>query len=96
MLTRSGPSLSKWTGLLLVGDALFFLLSVLVGYLLGADIRWRILFLQEHTFPFTALGLVCVIILYIGELYNYYLDFRQRENIARSFCGSWALPLWPS
>ena len=30
-----------------------------------------------------------MIILYIGELYNYYLDFRQRENIGQVIL--WAL-----
>ncbi len=86
---RSGPRISKWTGLLLAGDVLVYLLSVLVGYLLGADVRWHALFIQEHFFPFLALGLVYGIILYIGELYNYYLDFRQRENIGQVIL--WAL-----
>ena len=35
------------------------------------------------------MGLAYLIILYIGELYNYYLDFRQRENIGQVIL--WAL-----
>jgi len=89
MSTPSGPGISKWAGLLLAGDILVFSLSVLLGYLLGSEITWEKLFLQEHTFSILALGLVYLIILYIGELYNYYLDFRQRENIGQIIL--WAL-----
>ena len=87
MPTPSGPNISKWASLLLAGDILVFALSVLLGYLLGAQIRSGELFLQEHAVSVVGLGLAYLIILYIGELYNYYLDFRQRENIARSFLG---------
>ena len=86
---RSGPTFSKWTGLLLAGDFLVFSLSVLLGYLLGAQITGEQLFLQEYFLPIVILGLVYLVILYIGELYNYYLDFRQRENIGQVIL--WAL-----
>ena len=89
MPAQSGPSLSKWAFLLMAGDALVFALSVLLGHLLGSQIRWGELFLQEHAVSVIALGLVYAIILYIGELYNYYLDFRQRENIGQVIL--WAL-----
>ncbi len=89
MPTPSGPNISKWASLLLVGDIFVFLLSVLLGYLLGSQIRWGELFLQEHALSVVGLGLVYLIILYIGELYNYYLDFRQRENIGQVIL--WAL-----
>ena len=83
MSTHSGPSLSKWAGLLLVGDVLVFSLSVLLGYLLGAQIAWEELFFEEHILPLILLCLAYLVILYIGELYNYYLDFRERENIGQ-------------
>ena len=86
---RSGPTFSKWTGLLLAGDFLVFSLSVLLGYLLGAQITGEQLFLQEYFLPIVILGLVYLVILYIGEMYNYYLDFRQRENIGQVIL--WAL-----
>jgi FlaA1/EpsC-like NDP-sugar epimerase len=89
MPTPSGPSLSKWTGLLLAGDVVIFSLSVFLGYLLGAQITWEHLFLREHFLSLVALCLVYLIVLYIGELYNYYLDFRQRENIGQVIL--WAL-----
>jgi FlaA1/EpsC-like NDP-sugar epimerase len=89
MPTASGPNLSKWAGLLLTGDVVVFTLSLLLGYLLGAQITWEQLFLQEHILSIVALCLVYLIILYIGELYNYYLDFRQRENIGQVIL--WAL-----
>jgi hypothetical protein len=81
MSNASGPGISKWASLLLVGDVVVFSLSVLLGYLLGAQIRWEELFLQEHILSIVILCLVYLIVLYIGELYNYYLDFRERENI---------------
>ena len=59
---------SKWAGLLLAGDVLVFSLLVLLGYLLGAQITWEQLFLQEHIVSIVALCLVYLIILYIGEL----------------------------
>jgi exopolysaccharide biosynthesis polyprenyl glycosylphosphotransferase len=89
MPTSSGPSLSKWASLLLAGDVLVFALSVLLGYLVGSPIRWEELFLQEHFLAIVILCLVYLIILYIGELYNYYLDFRERENIGQVIL--WAL-----
>ena len=75
MPTPSGPNISKWASLLLAGDILVFALSVLLGYLLGSQIRWGELFLQEHALSVVGLGLAYLIILYIGELYNYYLGF---------------------
>ena len=86
MTNFSGPSISKWVGLLLAGDILVFALSVLLGYLLGAQISWGELFLQEHAVSVIALGLVYAIILYVSELYNYYLDSRQREDIGFIGC----------
>jgi FlaA1/EpsC-like NDP-sugar epimerase len=89
MSTASGPGISKWASLLLVGDVVVFSLSVLLGYLLGSPIRWEELFLQEHILSIVILCLVYLIVLYIGELYNYYLDFRERENIGQVIL--WAL-----
>jgi hypothetical protein len=89
MSTNSGPSLSKWASLLLVGDVFVFLQSVLLGYLLGSQIAWEELFLEEHILFIIILCLTYIIILYIGELYNYYLDFRERENIGQVIL--WAL-----
>jgi FlaA1/EpsC-like NDP-sugar epimerase len=89
MPTPSGTNLSKWASLLLAGDVVVFALSLLLGYLLGSQIVWEELFLQEHIFPIVILCLIYLIILYIGELYNYYLDFRQRENIGQVIL--WAL-----
>jgi FlaA1/EpsC-like NDP-sugar epimerase len=89
MPTPSGPGISKWASLLLAGDILVLLLSAFLGYLLGANVKWHALFIQEHFFQFLALALVYLIILYIGELYNFYIDFRQRENIGQVIL--WAL-----
>ncbi|MFZ2089154.1 MAG: hypothetical protein WAU47_11295, partial [Desulfobaccales bacterium] len=89
MPTTPGPTLSKWAILLLAGDILVFFLSVLLGYVLGSPTAWEDVVLQDRLFSLMALGLVYVIILYIGELYNYYLDFRQRENVGQVIL--WAL-----
>jgi FlaA1/EpsC-like NDP-sugar epimerase len=85
----SGLSLSKWASLLLVGDVLVFLLSVVLGHLLGSQIPWEELFFQEHVLRIIILCFIYLIILYVGELYNYYLDFRQRENVGQVIL--WAL-----
>jgi lipopolysaccharide/colanic/teichoic acid biosynthesis glycosyltransferase len=89
MHTRQGLNFSKWAGLLFAGDILVFAASVLLGYLLGSFVTWEIMFYEEHGPALLALGSVYLIILYIGELYNYYLDFRERENIGQVIL--WAL-----
>jgi FlaA1/EpsC-like NDP-sugar epimerase len=75
--------------MLLAGDVVIFSLSVLLGYLLGAQITWKGLFFQEHFLWIVILCLVYLTVLYVGELYNYYLDFRQRENVGQVIL--WAL-----
>ena len=91
MTTSAGPSFSKWAALLFAGDILVFLLSVSLGYWAGVQDRelGRSCSFKIIWSPVVALGVIYVIILYIGELYNYYLDFRRRENIGQVIL--WAL-----
>jgi exopolysaccharide biosynthesis polyprenyl glycosylphosphotransferase len=78
------PGISKWALLLLAGDLLVFSLSVLLGYLLGSETSWEKLFLQDRIFAILALVPVYGVILYIGECYNYYLDFRRQDHIGQA------------
>lgn len=94
MLSRRGLSFSKWAGLLLAGDILVFASSVFLGYLLGSFVTWEKMFYEEHGPALLALGSVYLIILYIGELYNYYLDFRERENIGQVILWALAAAFW--
>jgi exopolysaccharide biosynthesis polyprenyl glycosylphosphotransferase len=83
MLKTSGFSISRWSLVLFSGDLLFFAMSIPVGYWLGLQIGGQVLFLREEVFALIALSLVYFTVLYIGELYNFYLDFRQRENVGQ-------------
>jgi len=85
----SGFGFSKWALLLLAGDVVVWSLSVPLGYVLGAQVSGETLFFPEQAFSLAGLGLVYLTILYIGELYDYYLDFRQRELVGQVIL--WAL-----
>ena len=91
-LTRQktpGLPFSKWAVLLLAGDAAFFSLSVLLGQWVGSRLEGPGLVLREELPALAFLGLVYLTVLYIGELYNFYLDFRRREQVGQVIL--WAL-----
>jgi len=89
MFTIFGHTLSKWATLLLVGDLIVFWLSIPFVYFLEFIVGYQVLFIQEDLVSLAFLGLVYITVLYVGELYNYYLDFRRQENIGKIIL--WAL-----
>lgn len=89
MQNSSGFTFSKWSTLLMAGDLLFFSLSIPLGYSLGTQLGGQPPFLLEELFVLVSLGLVYLLVLYIGELYDYYLDFRRREHVGQVIL--WAL-----
>jgi exopolysaccharide biosynthesis polyprenyl glycosylphosphotransferase len=89
MPKTSGLTFSKWSALLMAGDVIFFSVSVVLGLWLGSQIDGPSLFLQEELWALVFLGIIYITVLYIGELYNYYLDFRQREHVGQVIL--WAL-----
>lgn len=91
-LTRQktpGLPFSNWAVLLLAGDAAFFSLSVLLGQWVGSRLEEPGLVLREELPALAFLGLLYLTVLYIGELYNFYLDFRRREQVGQVIL--WAL-----
>lgn len=89
MSNAFGFTISKWSTLLLMGDLLFFSLSVPLGWWLGMQLGGANLLVREDFLSLFGLGLVYLTVLYIGELYNFYLDFRRRENLGQVIL--WAL-----
>ena len=80
---------SKWSALLMAGDLVFFSISISLGYSLGIQMESQSLFLREWLFTLVSLGGVYLTVLYVGELYNFYLDYRRRENVGQIIL--WAL-----
>lgn len=73
----------------MAGDLIFFSISIPLGYWLGSQLGRPSLFFREWLLALVSLGVVYVCVLYIGELYNFYLDFRRRENVGQIIL--WAL-----
>ncbi len=83
MLKILGLPVSIWPLTLLMGDLVVFWLSVLIGFSLSRrtfDFPW--LFLDLFKFPLFLMGLTYIVVLYVANLYNHYLDFRRQENIS--------------
>ncbi len=75
---------SKWPLLLLLGDIAAFCLAVPVSIIVIArgDLDpWFIL--DQYRIPLLMVALTYILVLYIANLYDHYLDFRRRENISR-------------
>jgi len=66
-----------------------FGLSVPIGFALSRrtfEIPW--FFLDLFKFPLVLMGLTYVLVLYVANLYDHYLDFRRRENISQVILSS--------
>ena len=66
-----------------------FCLSVPLGFSLSREtfgISW--FFLGLFLVPITLMGLIYVVVLYVANLYDHYLDFRRRENISQIILSS--------
>lgn len=75
---------SRWSLLLLFGDIAAFCLAIPVGlivYAKGGRDPW--FFLDQYRLPIALVALNYVLVLYIANLYDHYLDFRRRENISQ-------------
>jgi exopolysaccharide biosynthesis polyprenyl glycosylphosphotransferase len=72
-----------------MGDLIVFWLSIPLVYFLEFIFGYQVLFLQDDLTALAFLGLVNITFLYVGELYNYYLDFRRPESIGKIIL--WAL-----
>jgi lipopolysaccharide/colanic/teichoic acid biosynthesis glycosyltransferase len=78
-----GLLISRWSLILLLGDIAAFSLALpLAIFVVGNNVdRWFLW--NEYKIPFLLVGLTYVLVLYIANLYDHYLDFRRRENISR-------------
>jgi exopolysaccharide biosynthesis polyprenyl glycosylphosphotransferase len=81
--------ISPWKVLLLLGDALCYLLSVVIALLLYPLMTapWR--FVVEHQLAFLSIGAIYFLLLFIGDLYNYLKDYRQIMNLVHVLIFSW-------
>jgi lipopolysaccharide/colanic/teichoic acid biosynthesis glycosyltransferase len=70
--------------LLLLGDIAAFCLAIPVGLIMfanGGRDPW--FFLDQYRIPLVLVALTYILVLYIANLYDHYLDFRRRENVSR-------------
>ena len=82
--------LSKWKLLLLAGDVGVFYVSVLFGLFLNPMVNDAVgEFLNQHKISLLIVGLTYLTVLYIGNLYDHYQDFRRRLNL--TYVAAWAL-----
>ncbi|MGQ9687940.1 MAG: sugar transferase [Desulfobaccales bacterium] len=89
MLRLFGQTIPQWTVLLAAGDILVFMLSLFLGnWLEGLSEGQRFVF-PADILTLIMLGGVYLTVLYVGEMYNFYLDFRRRENVGQVLL--WAL-----
>jgi exopolysaccharide biosynthesis polyprenyl glycosylphosphotransferase len=89
MLKILGLPVSTWPLLLLAGDVVMFGLSVPIGLALSRSTLappW--FFLDLFAFQLLLIGLTYVVVLYVANLYDHYLDFRRRENISQIILSS--------
>jgi exopolysaccharide biosynthesis polyprenyl glycosylphosphotransferase len=83
MLKLLGLPVSIWPLTLLAGDLVMFGLSVPLGFALSRrtfEIPW--FFLDLFQIPLILMGLTYILVLYVANLYDHYLDFRRQENIS--------------
>jgi exopolysaccharide biosynthesis polyprenyl glycosylphosphotransferase len=73
--------ISRWKLLLLLGDILVLLASVLLGLIFSAKIPHPWKFFLTHWLQFTLLVITYLLVLYISDIYDYYQDFRIGANI---------------
>src|SRR5208337_3094364 len=81
MFTILNFRISKWSLILVLGDAASFCLAIPIGLFL---IRYpALIFWNVYKVPLIFVGLTYILVLYIANLYDHYLDFRRRENISK-------------
>ncbi len=88
MLQLFGRQISSWKLLLLAGDTLAFLLSVIIAFFINPKLppQWSFFLLN---FPEIILvWLTYIVVVYIADLYNYQQDFRRWPVIARLIVAS--------
>ncbi len=84
MINILGLQFSRWALILLLGDIVTFCLAILVGII--AIARWNQdlwFHWNQYRIPMVLVALTYILIFYIANLYDHYLDFRRRENISR-------------
>jgi len=79
-----GSPVAKWPLLLMAGDVVMYCLSVPLGFCLSrSKIEMPWLFINIFAVPLILLGLAYILVLYVANLYDPYVDFRRRENISQ-------------
>ena len=74
-----------WKIFLLIGDVFIIGLSLLAGLFLNPKIADPLLLFSHNEVYFLLMGLVYLLVNYIGDLYDYQKDYRRWWNIAQVF-----------
>jgi exopolysaccharide biosynthesis polyprenyl glycosylphosphotransferase len=76
--------ISRWQLILLAGDAVVFSLSVSLAIAVNPKIGPKLgNFAATNMWPLVLVGLTYVLVLYIGNTYDYQRDYRRWSNIAQ-------------
>jgi lipopolysaccharide/colanic/teichoic acid biosynthesis glycosyltransferase len=101
MIRIAKLQVSQWSLLLLAGDMAAFCLAVPFGMMASGKIPG--FFLDVYWFPLLLVGMTYLLVLYIGNQYDYFQDYRRQENISRVILSCLAgtvtvgvLYCWPS
>ncbi len=83
MIRILGLKISKWSLILFLGDAATFCLAIPLGlFSISRNIEPQF-FLDIYKIPLIIIALTYLLVLYIANLYDHYIDFRRRENISQ-------------
>lgn len=75
--------ISKWSLILVLGDAAAFCLAIPIGLFITRRNIFPQFYWHVDKVPLIFVGLTYILVLYIANLYDHYLDFRRRENISK-------------
>jgi len=80
-----GLQVSVWKIILLVGDVCILCLSLMAGLFLNPKIEHPHILFLLNWHSFVLMGLVYLLVNYIGDLYDYQKDYRRWPNISEVF-----------
>jgi exopolysaccharide biosynthesis polyprenyl glycosylphosphotransferase len=82
--------ISPWKLLLVCGDALCYVISIIIALYCNQFTSSILLeYLYQYKIYFVLIGFIYLIVLYIADTYNYFKDFRNIINIVYVFVSCW-------
>jgi exopolysaccharide biosynthesis polyprenyl glycosylphosphotransferase len=89
MFKLFGLHVSQWKLLLLLGDIVAYIISVIIAlylYIQTSSSVWEYLF--DNKLYFTAIGITYILVIFMADLYNHLKDYRETLNIVNVLIAS--------